>query len=126
LNMEASEIVRRNEAISRFMGLTRPPTYDGPNSVGRGYYDPNELEYHSEWSWIMPAVEKIIDEVGVSCQMKRDLFDEQIGGEFMFTMEADHYSSYAFPSFKGFGKKAIDAVWLAVSDYCLSLETKVC
>ena len=106
--MEANEITRRNVAIAKYMGLSCPPTYDGPNSTGRGYYSPDELQYHLEYSWLMPVVERI-------CDTTKEVF-------------------HCGPSYKGgwfarfsltknsMGDTQILATWIAVSDHCLSLE----
>ena len=118
--MEASEIIRRNEAVARFMGLTCPPTYDGPNSVGRGYYDPNDLRYHDEWQWLMPCVEKITMKTGAMFQLRRDDIGEGRTGYYCY-FQAMPYGTLE-EDIRWNAETMILATFLAVSEYCLSLE----
>lgn len=120
MSMEASEIIRRNEAIARFMGLTCPPTYDGPNSIGRGYYDPNELRYHDEYQWLMTVVDRIVIQAGFSYHVIRDDFGD--GTLYKVGFDPEHYGMY-IRGVLGYGKTMIEATFLAVSDYCLALES---
>jgi hypothetical protein len=128
--MEQSEIVRRNEAIARFMGLSCPPTYDGPNSIGRGYYDPNDLQYHSEWQWIMPAMEQILITNKECCDFlcrpsflnKKGVKEEKVSARTRFSASVPGVRG-PVKYFNGVSSTSlIESVFIAVSDYCLSLE----
>lgn len=131
--MNEDEIIRRNAAIALYMGWEHLRTNDDGHSdwlmpegsnypgMSRVYHGP--LSFGTDWEALMPVVERIITEVGVEAYCKRDEFDPAIGGEFMFTLTPDHYASYSFSPLKGFGKAMIGAIWMAVSDYCLSQQS---
>lgn len=48
------ELEDANKLIAEFMGMIQGRIVDEI-----GYYDTDELEYHSSWDWLMPVVEKI-------------------------------------------------------------------
>lgn len=52
--MTAKEIRKSNVLIAEFMGMKAAVIKDGI-----GYYDASELEYDTNWSWLMSVVEKI-------------------------------------------------------------------
>jgi hypothetical protein len=116
--MEESEITRRNEAIARYMGWT---LVDGWWKNHESFLFLSwQLEFHSNWSWLMPCVEEIVAQAGLSYNILRDDFGDGVFYKCDFNPE--HYGSYIH-GMRGFGKTMIEAVWMAVSDYCLSLET---
>lgn len=67
--MEQSEINKRNEAIAKFMGLTFNTTFEGllpnhwidKNSEVVGSYLDTTLKYNSSWDWLMPVVQKMLE-----------------------------------------------------------------
>ena len=122
--MEASEITRRNEAIARYMGLeyedasvsSTKRSSDKPNMMWvykSTYYFGGQLKYHRRWSWIMPVVDQIVIQAGLSYRILRDDFGD--GVFYMCDFDPEHYGSYA-KGMRGFGKTMIEAAWMAVSD----------
>ena len=64
--MTQEEIIKGNELIARYMGVDinfDPLQYRDSRSEIRHYTDhapkPNGLEFHTNWNWIMPVIEKI-------------------------------------------------------------------
>ena len=108
MSMEASEIIRRNEAIARFMG--------DPSKWYGGWYKPGDMEFNEDWSHLMPAVEKILEHANSRANVP-------IGASIVLIAERDAiFRVFTYGGITGFGKTMIEAVWEAVSDYCLSLE----
>lgn len=65
------EVQENNKLIAEFMGFRRTndndDELDGSSTErykhwhlgGLGYFDDNDLKYHSSWEWLMPVIEKI-------------------------------------------------------------------
>jgi hypothetical protein len=145
--MNESEIIKRNEAIALFMGNNgslycdhcRKPypetfpngrltkccsTYDkghknafystmdesGSVVYSIGKRTSRDLKYHSSWDWLIPVVEKLEGFEGINIRIQKDrcvIFDSG------FTDEHVIFKSINQPT-------KIQAVFLAVSDYCLN------
>ena len=63
--MKQEEIIENNKLIAQFMGITNVEEFNNSLLVshpeeGIWYYEPLwYLDYHSDWSLLMPVVEKI-------------------------------------------------------------------
>lgn len=64
--MENNAVEEGNKIIAEFCGFKRNDGYSGDmarlkhwNIGPYGWFDDEHLEYHSNWSWLMPVVEKI-------------------------------------------------------------------
>lgn len=67
--MEKNEILEGNCLIVEFMNVQKHPRYKKGEDVWMrhkeyrvepfGYFDADDLKYHSSWDWLMPVVEKI-------------------------------------------------------------------
>lgn len=108
--MEASEIIRRNEAIARYMGWQFANGAWWENDVAFPFSS-DMLDFHSNWSRLMPVVEKIL--LATRGEMRMGFRNEDVCFE-VFSPRMNYLAH-------GNGTM-IEAVWMAVSDYCLSLE----
>lgn len=110
--MEASEIIRRNVAIVEYMDGETSPDYPDAVLVRKGRYLRAEwscdLKYHNDWSWLMPVVENICDTRDTAYHFGKSF---KRGWFARFGMDNNSY-----------GETAIEAAWMAVSDYIISLE----
>lgn len=62
-------ILNGNKLIAEFMGAEFKDNWDNqgdtyifkkkPTITSSYYWSPEELQYHSSWSWLMPVIEKI-------------------------------------------------------------------
>ena len=118
--MEQDEITRRNVAIAEYMGWEYLRTHtDGlmhwllpENRIGTGF----EACFASDWSVLMPAVEKIMGE-----------FSENIHS--WLPMSSDNPKMFhsklhgAFWLIEGMDKPLIQRVWFVVSEYVLALKS---
>ena len=98
--MEASEIIRRNEAVARFMGLEwdgEEGCWSDPRKGEYGLFTSRALRYDRDYSWLMPAVARLLS---TNPQTKMTLW--MVNGESEDML--------------------IGAIWESVSEYCLSLE----
>ena len=62
--MTSQEIERGNKIVAEFMEIPPCDRCDGCGSYKFGsgiYYSPTQMEYHSNWSWLMPVAKKIIE-----------------------------------------------------------------
>lgn len=104
--MEASEIIRRNEAIARFMGAEEmlvTKDFSDPHHIDMPWQLAGKIKqvpYHEDWSLLMPVVEKALR-----------------------TSNPPIKITMLVPDAKTYGP-LIDGLFEAVSDYCLSLEVK--
>ncbi len=114
MSMEASEIVRRNEAIAKFMGC-EDPKWEGKyiisNEGGMYHMGSDSLAYHKYYSWLMPVVEKILTHRTSMIGSMGTLIREE-SGEFTVMLAGGNI---------GKEPTMIDAIFLAVSEYCLAL-----
>ena len=118
--MEASETVRRNEAIARFMECPLRDELEPLEYWWEGeWIEARDLEFHKYWNDLMLVVDQITIQAGFSYRVIRDDFGDGIFYKCDFTPE--HYGSYIHGAL-GFGKSMIESVWMAVSEHCLSLE----
>lgn len=115
MSMEASEIIRRNEAVARFMGLEwdgEEGCWSDPRKGEYGLFTSRALRYDRDYSWLMPCVEKILSHktsmIGSLIAIAREE-----NGEFKVLTAGGNI---------GHEKTMIEAMFLAVSEYCLSLE----
>lgn len=112
-SMEQDEITRRNVAIAEYMGWEYLRTHtDGlmhwilpGNRIGTGV----EACFASDWSVLMPAVEKIINESLLGFHVFPPLDHETFACRFGM---GKNYM----------GNTMIEATWLAVSEYVLALK----
>jgi len=109
--MEASEIIRRNEAIAKYLGwekISRGPQHYTVWESPDGWNYPC-LEFDEKWEMLMHAVEKIIKESNLGFHFfppfGRDTFVCRFGTERNYV-----------------GDTMIEATWLAVSEYVLALK----
>lgn len=117
--MEQDEIVRRNTAIATYMG------FRDPKSPSKGYslIPPNKhetyrlrvytlkgLKFHSDWSWLMPVVERIMDAGSGPVTLWR------LPNNWVVQVDGDTPDT--------FGATMKEAVWISVSDYCISLQNE--
>ena len=117
--MEASEITRRNVAIARYMGWEKNEAeLWNPQPVNT--YSDDALRFHSDWNWLMPAVEKVIQETGAEFELRRDDIGDGMAGHYCW-FRAMPYGRLSI-DIQAAEKTMIGAVWMIVSDYCLSLE----
>lgn len=98
--MEQDEITRRNVAIAEYMY----PNLVYDDHVGACH------EYHCSWEWLIPTVEKIIQERLVAVHIFPPTGLETFTCR--FGMGKNHE-----------GKSMIEATWLAVSEYVLTLKS---
>ena len=98
--MEQSEIIRRNEAIAKYMG--DPRVWYG------GWYSIGEMEFDCDWSCLMPVVEKVSRERDEGFHLL-PAFNGEWVARFGLRVNSRRPT-------------AIEVTWLAVSDYILSLE----
>jgi hypothetical protein len=116
--MEQQEINKRNEAIAKFMELKS----FNDDRYGKIWASPVNketsfsLQYNSSWSWLMPVVEKISQDLMHSVMIDTfggvEIYSHKNngGGDPIITIDLDG------------NKPLIEAVFLAVSDYCLTKE----
>ena len=102
--MEQDEITRRNVAIAEYMGLKTD--YSPEECMGF----PPFPSYDEAWGFIMPVVEKITKESNLGFHFfppfGRDTFVCRFGTERNYV-----------------GDTMIEATWMAVSEYVLSLKS---
>jgi len=72
--------------------------------------DAQDCRYHSSWDWLMPVIEKIIDEEMSSCMFTGDGYLSGAGKT--FSMMDDHKTP-----FQGNDDKWIRAAWIAIVQY---------
>jgi hypothetical protein len=151
--MTNNEIINRNRAIAEFMGYKYFPWNSPEHQLkGLGGYwakkndkrhslkinvlhcSSGKLQYNSSWSWLMPVVEKMEREIRYNDYLG---YDRPIGisiSEFHcsiilpnpdegFDYKEGWYNDEKFHTAQK-GNTKIEAVFLAVSDYCLSLKDK--
>ena len=111
--MQQDEIVRRNTAIATYMKM---PFENGVwfDPLNGFPYLTVELEFHRKWAWIMPAAEKIVKEWDPNKMIGR-LHGDKL--DFVSTFWNSIWSIERVNS-----KSMIEAIWLAVSDYCLAQQ----
>lgn len=120
--MEQSEIQRRNEAIAKYMGAKMYDHGDGTWQLvfpsGGGVW-PQELSYHKEWGLLMPVVERL------SCEgWSVRLCERDSDGMYPCTISdmKGRVTLTGATLVSNRSRHFVEAVWLAVSDYVLSLE----
>jgi hypothetical protein len=119
--MSQEEILKRNEAIAVFMGakLKVPtntkyaPCYQYFREDGLIYREKEtqHMEYKTNWSWLMPVVEKIEKDHGMNISIESDYVT-------MFRFNDRSGTVHDEGCFGGYTK--IDAVFKVVSDFCLN------
>ena len=120
MSMEASDTVRRNEAIARFMGWRKDEVgwylFDlNPDGVIMGdYYLESAPEFDTDWGLLMPCAEKIL-------KANPDSLDYML--QVIFVTASNKFGCCVKGHY-GQGDTAIESVFLAVSEHCLSLEPK--
>ena len=139
--MEANEIIRRNEAIARFMRLDIRKNRDTKgyevdpadlahadelswyNPAGWGSWEPMwSLPYNRDWSFLMPCVEKMQRESGTMFESHYDDIGDGKAGYYCW-FRAMPYGGLE-NDLRGMASTMIEATWILVSDYCLSLEPR--
>lgn len=123
--MTQEEIKEANELIAVFMGLTRND-YDCGKTWGLNSYTDengilfaewwNPLQYHSDWSWIMPVIEKI-ELLGYACLMA--VYSNHFGeGKHVFSFKIRFFDKLGVYFHESFGfKSKIEAVFKAVVEF---------
>lgn len=126
--MEQSEIQRRNEAIAKYMGwkpwtVGEEPPNDGyfpPPGVGEAtFYFTEDLDFHKEWELLMSVVERL------SCEgWSVRLCERDSDGMYPCTISdmKGRVTLTGATLVSNRSRHFVEAVWLAVSDYVLSLE----
>ncbi len=123
--MKEIEIEKRNTAIAEFMGgklhkasycnhsfsIVPRKMPDNPDP----YLVKGNLKYHSSWDWLMPVVERLSRKRYENGQR---LFMQTFGmiDEDKKVMVRIHLQSLVY------GRSLIEATFIAVSDYCLSIN----
>lgn len=121
MSIEATEIVRRNEAIARFMGWIRDtegyPWYLVENGIIRleQYAWEDSPAFNSNWNLLMPVIEKISSDAEVHLAFR------PMGKNLQPLCHASA-GQKSIHSYMDGNLSPIEAIWRAVSDYCLSLE----
>lgn len=123
MSMEAGEIIRRNVAIAKYMMWkeatkenfrgAKVPVFTLETEFAPITLKEADFSFHNDWSWLMPVVERIAKS-----------WDSKI------LIGIYHDSPLNFPRaiwdaiwlMSNKDKPLIESVWLAVSDYILSLE----
>lgn len=114
------DIIEGNKMIAEFMGFKR---IESPKVKevymrakhwiieGHGYFDDEELKYHTSWDWLMPCVEKIetIDQ-----EKEDDGYSVLIQGVLCQISDMNMMGTLIS---EGFKDKKIDAVWQAVIQF---------
>lgn len=117
--MEQTEINKRNEAIAIFMGgFTRDFVDVWKWKNERGNFEYGKLQYNSSWDWLMPVLIKIINLHSSGCNICGIGY---AGPSFYFDMLPDEKIGFQSKSEEG---NEIEAVFIAVSDYCIYQEEK--
>jgi len=107
--MEASEIIKRNEDIAKYLGWEKisrgPQNYTVWESKDGWEYP--YIDFDEKWEMLMIAVEKITKDRDLPFHL---FPPRNFGAACRFGMEPNKI-----------GETTIEAVWLAVSDYVLNL-----
>ncbi len=67
--MRNDQLIKENRQIAGFMGLIPhvagdqygEPWYELPGLKGKFFRYESQLSYNSDWNWLMPVVEKILN-----------------------------------------------------------------
>jgi hypothetical protein len=108
INLNRDTMEKTNRLIAEFMGLKEHEgSYYLPLYNSGDWVPDVELEYHTDWNWLMPVVEKI-ESLGLVCFEKN--LQEEGGYQAIFTKGYDilicHYAD-----------KSIDATYMAVVEF---------
>jgi hypothetical protein len=123
--MEQEEIRERNIAIAEFMGArwrakedNKAPLYRFDEPIGNQYaFHHTELQYHSSWDWLLPVCKKIESE---GCIVQITLC---LAGHCRITKGNFKVPIKTIANVES--NDPIEAVFLAVSDYCLEAKDKI-
>lgn len=113
--MEQYEITRRNVAIAEYMGWVKNkystwyfPPKDAPVDLHE-LYGTEQFYFNKDWQWLMPVVEKIMEE----SRLAFHAFPKGSGGKSV--------CRFGMLLKNEVGSTMIEATWKAVSEYVLSL-----
>lgn len=109
--MDTTEIIQGNRIIAEFMGL-QYDDHDEKWHDGK-YFATDSLLYNTDWSRLMPVVEKI-ESVGHSTTISSDV-REAITDK--YCCEILHKGALVSNLFYKNSKTKIEAVWLAVIEF---------
>jgi len=113
-----TEILTGNKLIAEFMGMGYTPGYYNLMSPYYGFTMVNrtrtscnadELQFHISWDWLMPVVEKIINDQSSECQFTGEGYLPKI----TFSMLNDSKHSFSGES----ETNLIEATWIGVVDF---------
>jgi hypothetical protein len=128
--MTQEEINKRNEAIALFMGgkLSKPR-----NAMNAPYWkfaskatwsgNPEKiytLYYNKLWDWLMPVVEKIESDKGKATLLYTNPWDYRGLHTFSIYKEMDENKDMRGRIVESVSNSKIEAVFIAVSDFCLN------
>lgn len=110
--MTQEEIIQGNRIIVQFTGDAI--TDDGKEWVNSNKRLVGEYKYHSDWNWLMPVVLKILSTYNSACILGSPGYSSSYPESgWQFSMLDD----YIRP-FQNKNENPIQAVWLAVVDFC--------
>lgn len=110
------EIIEGNKLISEFMGMKSGDSHKYPLSPWI-QSNGNNLEYHSNWSWIMPVIEKI--ESDSHCNFSISSQIEYIDDDSKVIIHQDIAVYYDVECIVDLTSKStkIEALWLAIIQF---------
>jgi len=117
--MKKNEILEGNKMISRFASESKEPyrnegdfvSYIGCNGE-EGYFDYEDMQYHTSWNWLMPVVEKIEN---IKDSENNYAFSFDIGRDFCVIFHNDLTQNTI--TAKSEHNNKIKSVWLAVVEF---------
>ncbi len=113
--MEVKDKCKRNETIALYMGykIHDHSSYRTFEKDGKHLFE-STIQYDSSWDWLMPVVEKIESE---GCTIKIEYYYDLKINKVLIFRDATGNATIMTRE-----KSKIKAVFLSVSDHCLSIN----